>query len=357
MSQSPFWNEDWMNLQKNYWEKWTEMSKQATGFATPPKSPWEQSMDHWWQAVSPKAQPSSTAFMEKMMEQGKQFFRMTESLKEGLDQNENWSEMLNGIFEKMRSQMQEATHTAAEGMNKGAAFWQSPMENWQKFAGKAMPFNFEANRSFDFMGQLLGAPGLGYSREIEEQYKKLMQAGINYQAALADYNQELSDLGPLSVDRLQKKVKALADSGNKIESARQLYDLWVSASEEVYAERTMTAKYSEVHGGVVNALMAFKKQWQDILDNRLAALGMPTQREIHTTQDRLQQNRREMRSMERELASLKKQVAELSEKVATKPAAAQPKVETAAPKAVTRKKAVTKKKVTKKKATPKSAAK
>ena len=355
MSQSPFWNEDWMNLQKNYWEKWTEMSKQAAGMASPPKSPWEQSMEHWWQAVAPKAQPSAADFMEKMMEQGKQFFSMTEGLRDGLSQGTNWSETLNDTFEKMRTRMHEATHAAAEGFNKSSSFWQSPMENWTKFASKAMPINPEATRGFDLMGQMLGAPGLGYSRELEEQYKKLMQAGINYQAALADYNEELADLGPLSVDRLQAKVKQLTEAGNKIESARQLYDLWIAASEEVYGERTMTASYSEVHGGLVNALMAFKSQWHDILDNRLAALGMPTQREMRTTQDRLQENRRELRSMQSEIKALKKQIAEMSQPAAQAPAKTEAK---AAPvkKAVTKKKVATKK-AAKKKATPKSARK
>lgn len=368
MSQSPFWNEDWMSLQKNYWEQWNDFSRKAAGMAAPSKSPWEQAMEHWWQAISPQQKNPAADFMEKMMEQGKQFFRMTEEIQKGVEQQKDWSANLNDTFEKLRAQLHESTQAASDNFNKGLAFWQSPVETWQQFAGKAMPFNPEATRGLDMFGQILGAPGLGYSREMEEQYKKLMQAGVNYQTALCEYNETLADIGPLSLDVLKNKILAMKENGKSIDSARQLYDLWVASSEEVYAERVMTKEYIEVHGGLVNALMAFKTQWHDILDNRLGALGMPTQREMHTIQDRLQESRREVRAMRSEMNALKKQMAELVEKqnqpapvVEEKPVAKKAVAKkTAAKKTVTKKKAAQKKTAPKnttgKKATPKAAA-
>lgn len=340
-----------MRLQKDYWEKWTEFSQQASGMA-PPKSPWEQAMNHWWEAVSPTSKSPATEFMDKMMEQGKQFYHLAEGMKDNLGKDSDWSGALSGIFEKMREQMHDATHKASDSFSKAASFWQSPMENWQQFASKAMPVNMEATRSFDMFGQILGAPGLGYSREQEEQNKRLMQAWMEYQTALMDYNEELSDLGPLSIDRLQNKVRTMMEEGQSIDSARQLYDLWVAASEEVYGERAMTAEYSKVHGGLVNALMCFKRQWQDILDNRLGALGMPTQREMHTAQDRLQDTRRELRKLQSEMAALKKQVAGTGQ---TAPAQQELQIDT--PKTAVTKKTTTKKKVAKKKVAKKAASK
>jgi len=314
MSDSPFWNDDWMRVQQQYWDQWSDMSRKAMGMQQPAKNPWENAMEHWWQAISPGASDSARGFMDKMLEQGKVFFRMNEEMSNNLSKSQDWSEALNRTFEKMQDSFATGAEQSADVTEKGFSqwmgFWEGPMESWRKAAG-SLPLNSEFAGVPNLFEQLLGTPGLGYTREDEERYKNLGQAWAHYQHALMSYNHFFADLGTSSVRCMQDKVKSLADEGNKIESGRQLYDIWVAACEEEYAKHTMTPAYSKVHGDLVNALMAFKKQWRELVDERLGMMGMPTTREVRTLQTRLQESRRELRSLRNELDLLREQVADL----------------------------------------------
>ena len=79
MSERGFWDDNLLELQQKYWESWSEISRNASGVGgAAPKSPWEMALEHWWQAVSPAAPEMTKDFMTRMMDQGKQFFRMAE---------------------------------------------------------------------------------------------------------------------------------------------------------------------------------------------------------------------------------------------------------------------------------------
>lgn len=314
MSESPFWNEDWMQLQQKYWEQWSEMSRKAMGLEQPTRSPWENAMESWWKAVSPATNDHARDFMHKMMDQGRTFFRLGDELSRSAATAKDWSDAVNQAFEKLQDQFAAAAEQGSAAGEKGfaqmAGFWEAPMEAWRKAAG-SLPLNNDLAGTPKLFEQLLGMPGLGYTREDEERYRALTQAWLRYQHALASYNHFFADLGTASLRCMKDEVSDIAQNGGRIESGRKLYDTWVAACEKIYAERTMTPEYSKVHGELVNALMAFKKQWRELQDERLGKLGMPTRREVQTLQTRLQESRRELRALRSEMELLKDQVAAL----------------------------------------------
>jgi class III poly(R)-hydroxyalkanoic acid synthase PhaE subunit len=354
MHNSPFWNEDWMQTQQKYWQQWSDMSRQAIGLQKPPQSPWEAAMDHWWQAVAPQANNGSRDFMEKMLGQGKLFFRMGDSIAQNMQKGQDWSEGLNKAFEQLQHSFTHAASDAENNIQKWINLAQGPITQWQKFAGD-LPSGLQGDNPFT---QMLGTPGLGYTREDEDQVKQLIQASIEYQKKLLAYNQFFSDLGSESLQRMKAKIQALAEQEKTIDSGRAAYDLWVAASEEVYAERTMTPEYSVLHGELVNALMVVKKLWREMLDQKLGAMGMPTRRELRTLQTRFQASRREIRTLQNELKNTRKELEALKAEVAklAKPAPAPATKPAATEKEAVSKKAPVKKKVAKKKAVSKKAA-
>ena len=136
MSEHDFWNQDWMEVQRKYWENWSELSRKATGNAPAPKSPWEQSMEHWWQAVSPAAPTAAQGFMGKMMEQGKHFFQLAEQFTGGSGQQRgpgDWTE----VFNRMSGEFQNAFSGAGQAgsddaMQRMMGAWEMPFDNWQR---------------------------------------------------------------------------------------------------------------------------------------------------------------------------------------------------------------------------------
>jgi class III poly(R)-hydroxyalkanoic acid synthase PhaE subunit len=201
------------------------------------------------------------------------------------------------------------------------AFWEMPLDNWQRMVSSLslVPGDLLRNMSHtEGIERFLSAPGLGYMREEEGQYKKLLRRVVEYQRALADYMRFFSNLGLLSANRLREKVQELADEDKQIDSARGLFDLWVSSSEEVYGEQVMTPEYAKIHGRLVNALMAVKQKLSLMVDESLGGLNMPTRRELRTLQDRLQESRREFKVLRAEMELMKEQMMALRQPVAEK---------------------------------------
>jgi len=319
MNDAPFWNEEWMQTQRKYWEAWSEMSRKALGLENAPKPPLESALEHWWQGVSASAGELGRDFMEKMMEQGRGFFHMAESYYRNAAESHDWLEAANRTVSELRRSFEEDVEkrfsggaTAGEdALKRMMAFWERPLDNWRCMVSSLslLPGELLRNLSHnEVLEGFLNMPGLGYLREEEEQYQSVIRLVAVYQRALAEYMAFFSTLGLLSADRLRDKVQGLVDEGREVESARGLYDLWVGASEEVYTEQVMTSEYVKLHGELVNALMALKQELNRLADERLAALNMPTRRELHTLQDRLQESRRELRTLRREMEGLKEEV-------------------------------------------------
>jgi len=92
-----------------------------------------------------------------------------------------------------------------------------------------------------------------------------------------------------------------------IDSARSLYDNWVATCEEVYGEQVRTAEYARIQGRLINALIKVKRQFGIMVDDQLGTFNMPTRRELRTLQDRIQDNRREIRSLHAQVHALREQ--------------------------------------------------
>jgi class III poly(R)-hydroxyalkanoic acid synthase PhaE subunit len=298
-----------MKVQQQYWNQWQNFAQQASG-AKPAKNPWEAAMDHWMQAIAPAQTDPSAAFLQKMVEQGKQFMNMGNQLMDQVKGAQDWSSIIEKTFGQSTQNPFSANHDAFEQMK---GFWQSPLQAWQNMSAN-MP---SPAQGFSGMGEnplsaFLQSPSLGYSREIEEKYKQWAQAGVEYQAAFMAYNAIFKDMPAIAIERMKSHVEGLQKVEKTIDSARELYDHWVGICEQVYSEIVMTPEYSKVHGELVNAQMRTKKIWGEIFDRKLAFFNMPTQREMRSLQAKLQESRRTVRSLQKEMAQFKKQLAELS---------------------------------------------
>jgi len=315
MSEKGVWNQDWIEIQQKYWENLTEMGRKTMGLQAPAKSPWESAMDHWWQTVSPGAPDPAKEFMEKILGQGKTFFRMADQFANSLQGSAptaDWSEALNKIFSDMQSAFSgDLQGSGTDALHKMMAFWEMPLDNWQRMVSSMslMPGDALGNmpHGMDFE-RFLSAPGLGYTREEQTQQKEVLRLMLEYQREMQAYMQFFSNLGSMAVERMRQKTDKLGNDGKTIDSARALYDLWIVSCEEVYGEQVMTSEYAELHGRLVNTLMAFKKQMSNVVDENLGALNMPTRSEIRTLQDRLQETRRENKQLRKDLDNLQEKV-------------------------------------------------
>jgi class III poly(R)-hydroxyalkanoic acid synthase PhaE subunit len=318
VNEDSFFSNDWMETQRKYWESWIAMNRKAMGLEGGSQTaPWESALDHWWTAISPAAPGASKQFMERMMDQGKVFFKMAETFLPGAaGGGDGWS-ALSKSLEEMQKGFSGALGGAGEGQNalhRMLAFWELPYDNFQRMASSVSPVpgDFLRNMPHDaiteHVDRLLSAPGLGYTREEQGAYQELMRRSLDYQKALQEYTAFYSKLGVKAVERMRAYMQDLIKSGKTIDSARAIYDDWVNCCEAVYAEEVSTPAYTELHGKLINAQMALKQRMAIMVDEQLGGMNMPTRSEIRTLQERVQEGRRENKRLSHELKVLKAQV-------------------------------------------------
>lgn len=169
----------------------------------------------------------------------------------------------------------------------------------------------------------LQTPAFGYLRESQEQQQALLLAIAEHQQASQRYQELLLRAQQQGAERLQRK---LAEPGRKVETLKALYDLWVDAAEEAYAEIALSGEFRTVYGAQVNTQMRVRQLMQQQVEQACRELGMPTRSEVASLGQRLQELRREVRRTSTadgnaQIAALRAELAALKRQ-AGKPAAA-----------------------------------
>ncbi len=167
-------------------------------------------------------------------------------------------------------------------------------------------------------------PAFGMNREQQMQQQATAEAMLASLQASARYQALIQRANAQGMERLQNKLSQHAEPGRQIESLKALYDLWVDAAEEAYAEIALSDEFREVYGEMVNTQMRARQMQQQQTEQMCQQLGVPTRSEVSSLGERLQALRREFRAsqspspagpidevvtLRRELAALKRQMA------------------------------------------------
>lgn len=374
---------NWADFQKKYFDALMAF-KPSSSFASNSafdNSFWNSAMEQWWKMM--KNNSSATQhenIFEKVIEQSRNYYFLGEqfsSLIDGMSKfNSNSSDVssfINKKFEELQSMISQSSNHF----------------NWGSFANNfEMPFLDVMNKGasndiFGFMNQgasndmfdivnmfdginpamkemrnkFLSMPGIGYSREMQEKIQELMKLGAIYHDNYLENQTVMNQLSQDALELMREKILRMSQKGEEFDSMRQIYDLWVESNEKVYADYAFTDEYSELNGRLINSQMAFMKLSQEVNEDILTAMNMPTNRAINELERRQYELRKTVKTLEAEIKSLKESISENKSSTKSKPASSASRK--AAKKKVSKKKVVTKKatgkKVAKKKASKKKA--
>lgn len=166
----------------------------------------------------------------------------------------------------------------------------------------------------DIMPDWLNMPAFGLTREHQEQAQALGKAWGEYQEQNARYNALVARAGAQAAERLQDMLAERDAPGRQVESLRALYDLWIDAAEDAWAEIAMSDEYRSVYGAMVNAQTRVRAMVQKQTEQAAVQMGMPTRSEVNSLGERVQALRRKVNAgPDDDLAA---QVAELRAEVA-----------------------------------------
>ncbi|AHF00156.1 class III poly(R)-hydroxyalkanoic acid synthase subunit PhaE [Thioalkalivibrio paradoxus] len=310
MADSDSTADQWLEAQRRYWDAWMDMTRRGLETAAPTSEgstpPWATAMEQWWQGVAPATPKPANDLLEHMVNVGKGYFSMVEGLCKGgpaadlPEMIENWTRMMGEAFSQGSQGMNPFAQFAREGGRKGMAFWDLPFDTWSRTLSGGMPFPgdfmkaFESGKATDLRAQLegiLSAPAIGYGRESQEQYQRLTRLLLDYEKAMGEYQAGFAHLGSKSLDAFRNRMESRTQEGTAINSVREVFNIWVDACEEAYAEYASSDDYAKRYGRMVNALMAVKQQGARLVDEWLETMNIPTASEIATLQRRLHDTR------------------------------------------------------------------
>lgn len=334
------WAKDWEALQRQYWTAWTDLTRSQAGATPDASTPWHEGLEQWARMFAHAGKQSEAA--ERLMASAKSYLGLMQSMLAFASGKDSANLGMPQWFDALRGGMKLPGFDAASmfgklpGFDAASMFGKFPGFDPAAFASLpgfdpaafAVP-GFDAStlnnpfarslREMSSQGmrgleQLasgaspmlqqmqaegvswLKAPAFGYAREHQEHYQKMALALVEFQQALGQYNALMMKASQRSFELLESKVADRSEPGRQIDSIRALYDLWVDAAEEAYAEIALSDEFRTVYGEVVNSQMRVRSQLQQEVERIAVDFGMPSRTELNSVHKRLHELRRELRA-------------------------------------------------------------
>jgi class III poly(R)-hydroxyalkanoic acid synthase PhaE subunit len=268
---------DWFQGQQQFWNQFTQNPMQ--------NQMWQGLMNAWTQTQANSNNGFAAADYSRMFgDAGKTFLSMMESFAPG----------------------------QAGGYEQALKSWMQQMETFLKSGGVFSPGFSGQTFNMDPMGFMASMPGVGYTREKQEKYGALYQLWSRFQKDMQNYNAQMTKIGLEALAKFNAYVQNPPADAKPMQSLKDVFVKWVDISEELYAKYAVTEEYTKMYGATVNSLMEFKKKFQEMTDDTLDQLGVPSRREVDSLHKRVHELARENRKLQ----------AQLNEVLGTKPASA-----------------------------------
>ncbi|HST28877.1 MAG TPA: class III poly(R)-hydroxyalkanoic acid synthase subunit PhaE [Rudaea sp.] len=310
------WAHDWQALQKQYWNAWQDVTRNATGAAPDPATPWHEGLEQWSRLFADSGKQNET--LDRLLAGAKGYMALMQSMiaaagnKTGGMDPKAWTDAMRQGFSMpgvdallhgnpLAKMLRDIGGPGAQGFDQLSA-------NFAPFLQQAK------SESLSW----LGVPAFGYAREHQEHYQKMAAAFVEFQDAVNRYNALILKSSQRSFEIFENKLGERDEPGRQIDSPRALYDLWVDAAEEAYAEIALSDEFRAVYGDVVNAQMRVRSHVQAEVERIGTDLGMPTRTELNSVHKRLHELRRAHKNgSDERVAELEREVAALRGEVAT----------------------------------------
>lgn len=289
---------DFETLARQYWDAWGEMMRGGAkpSAATSAAQGWHDAVEGWSKLVHGGREEVNTA-VDRFNAQARSWYGQMQQVAAqfaGQDSNaadvaQAWKQAMGAagenpfpeMFRAMRGQGQQGLEQWIEDASPYLDAWRRESTSW------------------------LGMPAFGFAREHQERWQALAQAQLDYQQRDSAYNALMMKASQRAYELFEDKLLEREEPGRQLTTARALFDLWIDAAEEAYAEIALSPEFRQVYGELVNAQMRLRNGIQKEIEQVNATLGMPTRTEVDGAH-------RKIAELERALSRLRNTVASQS---------------------------------------------
>ena len=286
--------DDFQNLSRQYWSAWGEAMRQAgvsAGVIPQPPSQWQQAVD-WWSQLLPAGPSQANDAVSRFNQQARDWYGQMQQVaaqfagqdSSPADVSQAWRNAIGAnalggpgsnpfleMFKQMRGPGAQGMEEWLEQVQPYLQGFQQQSQRWQQL------------------------PAFGQYREHQERWQALQRAQQEYQQCSGDYNQLMAACMQRAFEVFEDKLAAHEEPGRQIASARALFDLWIDAAEEAYAQTALSQEFRQVSGALNNAQMRLRAAIQLEVEQVTGLLGMPTRTEIDSAHRKIAELQRALR--------------------------------------------------------------
>ncbi len=186
---------------------------------------------------------------------------------------------------------------------------QTMMEAWAKGPeGYADVYRLWLQAYEQTWGRVLRMPPLGLTRQTIERLQKGAKALTDHFSVMNDYQLALHKVG---MEAMQKVATKLGEMYNKEQAPKtfaEFYTLWWTTNEKTVYDLFKTPEFSRLLGRVTNATMEVRKGYDDIMEEYLRALPVPTRSEMNDLYKTLYLLKKEARKSTRQVKELEEKI-------------------------------------------------
>lgn len=279
-------------MARQFWNLWGDALRQASGATAAPAPAWPQALD-WWSRLMPGGGRGPA---EDVLQRFRQ-------------QSGDWYGLMQQVAARFAGQDTAAGDVTAAwkqalGVETGRGPWMDFFRGLQGGGGGG--FEHWYRQVSPYMDNLrrenerwLHLPAFGPAREHQERWQALAQAQQDYQQALGEYERLMLKVATLAFERFQSLLEARAEPGQQITSARALFDLWIDAAEQAYAEVALSPEFRHVYGHLTNTQMRLRLGVQKEIEQICVAFGMPSRTEVDSAHRKIAELERQLRRVTR----------------------------------------------------------
>lgn len=284
------WQSNFEALSRQYWGAWGDAMRAASGQpAMPPgMQGWHDAVD-WWGKLAHGGRSEANDLVERFNAQARHWFGQMQQVAAQFAGQEHgaaqvaqaWKQALGAagenpfpeIFRAMRGQHQQG------------------LDQWIEDASPWLDAMRRETVSW------LSLPAFGIGREHQERLQSLARAQVDYQERNAAYNALMLKAGQHAFELFEAKLAEREEPGRQLESVRALFDLWIDAAEESYAQIALSPEFRATYGQLVNAQMRLRSGLQREIELATGALGIPTRSEVDAAHRKVAELERELRRL------------------------------------------------------------
>lgn len=168
----------------------------------------------------------------------------------------------------------------------------------QAWVGAASAGEGAARQFADLVARM---PPLGLTREQTETWRELMAAQAECQALEQELRAVWVSVQSDALGMLEKMLRERQPE-QKIDSYRELYDLWVECGEKVFAKVAHSESYAKLQAQVGNAAIKLRAKQQAVIERGLKHFDLPTRAELNTVHKQMRELRERVVALEAQLA-------------------------------------------------------